>query len=349
MPIKVLVVDDSAVMRGLLSQLIDSQPDLEVVGAAHDALMAREKIKALNPDVLTLDVEMPRMDGLTFLEKLMRLRPMPVVMVSSRTKGHALVTLRALELGAVDFIAKPQGIAREDLQEFGETIAEKIRAAANAKLNLVRASSTSQAPLPALRLHSNTKQEKLIVIGASTGGTDAIKEVLIRMPEDAPGTLIVQHMPETFTRMFADRLNDMCRVEVKEAVDGERVLLGHAYIAPGHSHMQVARSHSSYIVRLNQQPPVNRHRPSVDVLFRSAAASAGRHAIGIVLTGMGADGAEGIRALKQAGAYNLAQNQASCIVYGMPKAAIETDCIDKVASLKDITSHVVNYLDSTSQ
>ncbi len=299
MPIRVLVVDDSAVMRGMLTEVINQQPGLRVIGAAGDAFEAREKIKALKPDVLTLDVTMPRMDGLTFLEKLMRLRPMPVIMVSSLTHEHAQVTLRALELGAVDFIAKPLGAA--GLEGFSEEIAEKIRAAATARLAIPQAGAgTLRYPAAAsLGPRGEASHDKLIVIGASTGGVDAIKDVLIRMPPDAPGILIVQHMPEMFTRMFADRLNTLCKIGVKEAEHGEPVLAGNAYVAPGDSHMEVVRS-GGYVIRLNRSPPVNRHRPAVDVLFRSAAACAGPNAIGVLMTGMGADGAEGhARALEK--------------------------------------------------
>jgi len=340
MPIRVLVVDDSAVMRGMLTEVINQQPDMKVVGVASDPYVAREKIKILNPDVLTLDVEMPRMDGLTFLERLMRLRPMPVIMVSSLTQQHAGVTLQALELGAVDFIAKPVGSA--GLEGFGEEIAEKIRAAAVARIPLAQsgAGALRYPAAASLGPRAHASHDKLIVIGASTGGVDAIKDVLIRMPPDAPGILIVQHMPEMFTRMFADRLNTLCKIGVKEAEDGEPVRAGNAYVAPGDSHMEVARS-GGYVIRLNRLPPVNRHRPAVDVLFRSAAACAGPNAIGVLMTGMGADGAEGMRELKKAGAYNLAQDEASCVVFGMPKAAIETGCVDKVSSAATMTMQIL--------
>lgn len=343
MPIRVMVVDDSAVMRGMLSEIINLHDDLEVVGVASDPLEARDGIKALHPDVLTLDVDMPRMDGLTFLERLMRLRPMPVVMVSSQTREHAEVTLRALELGAVDFIAKPAGGGQAGLAAFAEAIAEKIRAAAGARIGLAPGGGASRPAVPPVGLRREA-QDRLVVIGASTGGTDAVKEVLVRMPENTPPILVVQHMPEVFTGMFANRMNEVCRIRVKEAEHGEPARPGHAYVAPGHSHMLAERRAGGYFIRLKQTDPVNRHRPSVDVLFHSAAASAGAGAIGIILTGMGMDGADGIRALKGAGAYNLAQNEPSCVVFGMPKAAIATGCIDKVAAPGDISRHLLEFL-----
>lgn len=353
--IKVLVVDDSALIRSLMKEIINSQPDMEMVGSAPDPLVAREMIKQLNPDVLTLDVEMPRMDGLNFLEKLMRLRPMPVVMVSSLTESGSDITFRALELGAVDFLTKPKMDISNGMQQYTDEIADKIRAAAKARIRKAAAASTAPSPvaprlsadavLPSLS-NTITSTEKLIILGASTGGTEAIKEFLTRLPPDCPGILIAQHMPEAFTLSFANRLDSLCRISVKEAQNGDRVLPGHAYIAPGHSHLLLKRSGANYICELNQGPPVNRHRPSVDVLFRSAANCAGANAIGVILTGMGKDGAAGMLEMKQAGAYNFAQDEATCVVFGMPKEAINMGGVDEVAPLPEMASRVMKHLAS---
>jgi two-component system chemotaxis response regulator CheB len=343
--IRVLVVDDSALVRSLLTQIINEQPDMEVVGAAPDPLVAREMIKQKNPDVLTLDVEMPRMDGLDFLERLMRLRPMPVVMVSTLTERGSEVTLRALELGAIDYVSKPKVGISSGLQEYADEIAEKIRTARVARVRRALPSPapvlTADAVLAPVRSRI-ASTEKVIIVGASTGGTEAIKAFLAQMPPDCPGILIAQHMPEAFTRPFAERLNGLCRISVAEAVHGERVLPGHAYVAPGHSHLLLARSGANYVVELSQAPPVNRHRPSVDVLFRSAANCAGRNAIGVILTGMGKDGAAGMLEMKQAGATNFAQDEASCIVFGMPKEAIALGGVDEIVSLNDMAKRVLH-------
>ncbi|MDK9716791.1 MAG: chemotaxis response regulator protein-glutamate methylesterase [Trichlorobacter sp.] len=349
MPCKVLIIDDSALIRNLLSTLIDAQPDMTVVGTAADPYIARERIKALNPDVLTLDVEMPRMDGLSFLEKLMRLRPMPVVMVSSLTERSSETTLRALELGAVDYVSKPKIDIINGINESGQEIVEKIRAASGARLkSLVRKpvllqvekKLTADVVLPSIsnRLQST---EKVVIVGASTGGTEAIREVLVSMPADAPGILITQHMPAAFTSAFARRLDGLCRIAVKEAQDGERVLPGHAYIAPGDRHLLLDRSGANYITKLADGPPVCRHRPSVDVLFRSAANCAGKNAIGVILTGMGDDGATGMLEMKQAGACTLAQDEESCVVFGMPKEAIIRGGVDEVVTLSAIPERIV--------
>lgn len=350
MPIKVLIVDDSALIRKLLTEIINSKHDLTVVGAAPDPLLAREMIKSLQPDVITLDVEMPKMDGLDFLEKLMRLRPMPVIMVSSLTERGSDIALRALELGAVDFVTKPKMDISKGLQDYTEEIADKIRAAAKAKVRprpmlTVDQRLSADAVLPSIANHIATT-EKLIIIGASTGGTEALKDVLMRMPPDCPGILIAQHMPEAFTNAFARRLDGLSKISVKEAIHGERVLPGHAYIAPGHSHLLLKRSGANYVTELNQGPPVNRHRPSVDVLFRSAANYAGKNVIGVILTGMGKDGAAGMLEMKQAGAYNFAQDEASCVVFGMPKEAIATGGVDEIVPLKDMASRVLLHLQS---
>ncbi len=342
--IKVLIIDDSALIRSILKEVINSYPDMEAVGAASHPLMAREMIKALNPDVLTLDVEMPQMDGLTFLEKLMRLRPMPVLMISSLTERGSDAALRALELGAVDFLPKPKlGIA-EGIHGYADEIAEKIRIAFSARLALrvVAVRGVEQA-LPSLGNRIVTT-EKIIVVGASTGGTEAIREFLTRMPPDAPGILITQHMPEAFTKSFANRLDGLCKISVKEAEDNERVLPGHAYIAPGHSHLLLKRSGANYMTQLSQADPVNRHRPSVEVLFRSAAQHAGKNAIGVMLTGMGRDGATAMLEMRQAGAYNLAQDEATCVVYGMPREAVMVGAVDEIVPIQEMAQQVLGRL-----
>lgn len=345
--IRVVVVDDSALIRKVLGEIINAQPDMECAGRAPDPLAAREMIRALSPDVLTLDVEMPKMDGLDFLERLMRLRPMPVVMVSTLTERGSEVTLRALELGAVDFIAKPKLDIVTGMHDYAQDIAEKIRIAAGARLKRRSvAQSVDRVAEPVWPALANriASTEKLIIIGASTGGTEAIKEVLTRLPPDSPGVLITQHMPEGFTKSFADRLNTLCRIAVKEAEHGERVLPGHAYVAPGHSHLLVKRSGANYMVELSQAAPVNRHRPSVDVLFRSVAQYAGGNAIGVILTGMGKDGAVGMLEMRQAGAYTLAQDEASCVVFGMPREAIAGGGVEEVAPLHDMTRRILARL-----
>ncbi len=351
MAIKVLIVDDSALIRSLLTDIIDSQSDMEVVGTAPDPLVARERIKALNPDVLTLDVEMPRMDGLVFLEKLMRLRPMPVLMVSSLTEKSSFLTLRALELGAVDFVTKPKIDISRGMQEYAQEITEKIRTAAKARIRQpppnvhlsVERKNTADVVLPVThRTFSST--EKVIAIGASTGGTEALKTFLAAMPHDAPGILITQHMPEAFTRTFAQRLNNLCRLSVKEAEHGERVLPGHAYIAPGNRHILLARSGANYVIELSDGPPVSRHRPSVDVLFRSAANCAGKNAVGIIMTGMGDDGAAGMLEMREAGGYTFAQDEKSCVVFGMPKEAIARGGVDEVLPLCEMPRRLFGWL-----
>ncbi|HEY1149796.1 MAG TPA: chemotaxis response regulator protein-glutamate methylesterase [Pseudoduganella sp.] len=344
--IKVLIVDDSALIRSVMSEIIKSQPDMEVVGVAPDPLVARELIKQTNPDVLTLDVEMPKMDGLDFLERLMRLRPMPVVMVSSLTERGSEITLRALELGAVDFVTKPKISIQSGMREYAELISDKIRAASKARIRartLPQASAEGAAQLPQLR-NPLMSSEKLIIVGASTGGTEAIREFLMQMPSDCPGILIAQHMPEGFTRSFAKRLDSLCRISVREAEGNERVLPGHAYIAPGHSHLTLTRSGANYMTRLDQGEPVNRHRPSVDVLFRSAAQSAGKNAVGVILTGMGKDGAAGMLEMRNAGAYNFAQDEASCVVFGMPREAIAVGAAHEVGALQALPGMVLGHL-----
>jgi two-component system, chemotaxis family, protein-glutamate methylesterase/glutaminase len=352
MKIKVLVIDDSALIRSLLTEIINSQKDMEVVGAAPDPIVARDLIKQLNPDVLTLDVEMPKMDGLDFLEKLMRLRPMPVLMVSTLTERGSEITMRALELGAVDFVTKPKMSISTGMREYTGVITDKIRIAARAKITQsarpLSSGSSSQGASPSMLKNPLISSEKLIIIGASTGGTEAIKSFLMQMPSDCPGILIAQHMPAGFTKSFAARLDALCKVSVKEAQGGERILPGHVYIAPGDHHLLLGRSGANYVTQLSDAEPVSRHKPSVDVLFDSAAHSAGKNAIGVILTGMGKDGAAGMAKMKNAGAYNFAQNEESCVVYGMPKEAVAHGGVHEVAHLKDLPKMVLNYLMANS-
>jgi two-component system chemotaxis response regulator CheB len=367
---RVVVVDDSALVRGLLTEIINRQPDMECIGAAADPLVAREMIRNLNPDVITLDIEMPRMDGLDFLSRLMRLRPMPVVMVSTLTERGAEATMRALELGALDFVAKPKiGIA-DGLKQLAEDITDKIRTAsrahirrlapttvaapeatsvagrAAAALQVGAAARTRPAAAPIAPPLGRLSTEKIIFIGASTGGTEATKDVLIHLPADSPAVLITQHMPPGFTKSYAARLDGLCQIRVAEARDGERVLPGHAYIAPGGLHMAVERSGANYIARVTDGEPVNRHKPSVEVLFASAARVVGPNAIGIMLTGMGGDGAKAMRAMRDAGSFNIAQDESSCVVFGMPKEAIAHGAVDEVLPLARIAPKLIERLRS---
>jgi two-component system chemotaxis response regulator CheB len=353
---RVVVVDDSALVRSLLTEIINRQPDMECIGAASDPLVAREMIRNLNPDVITLDVEMPRMDGIDFLSKLMRLRPMPVVMVSTLTERGADVTLRALELGAIDFVAKPKIGVADGLRLLAEDITDKVRIASKAHIRKLHvpasapADGTAAPVRPAAPMASlgRLSTEKIIFIGASTGGTEATKEVLVNLPPDCPAVMITQHMPPGFTRSYAARLDGLCRIRVKEAQDGERVLPGHAYIAPGGLHLSVERSGANYIARVQDGEPVNRHKPSVEVLFKSAARVVGPNALGIMLTGMGADGAKAMRELRDAGSYNLVQDEASCVVFGMPREAINAGAAHEVLPLAQIAPHLIERLRSTS-
>ena len=347
--IRVIVVDDSALVRSLLAQIINRQSDMECIGTANDPLIAREMIRELNPDVITLAVEMPRMDGIDFLGRLMRLRPMPVLMISTLTERGAEVTLKALELGAVDFVAKPRVGLSSGLSELAGQIVDKIRVAAAAHVRRLQrepatAATTAQVSSPSSGLLGRLSTEKLIFIGASTGGTEAIKEVLVHMPADSPAIVITQHMPPGFTTSFAARLNGLCQITVKEAINGERILPGHAYIAPGGTQFHISRSGANYVAVVDDSPPVNRHKPSVEVLFKSAAAVAGRNAFGIMLTGMGNDGAAAMREMKDAGAYNYVQDEASCIVFGMPREAIAHGAADEVLPLTQIAPALVAKL-----
>jgi len=351
--IRVVVVDDSALVRGLLGEIINRQADMQCVGAAADPLAARELIRSVNPDVITLDVEMPRMDGIDFLSRLMRLRPMPVVMVSTLTERGAEVTLRALELGAVDFVAKPRIGVAEGLQRLADDITDKIRVAARARVRRLASgtpqeNTTNAAVAPRLAPMGSLSTEKLVFIGASTGGTEATKAVLMELPADSPAILITQHMPAGFTTSYAKRLDSLCQIRVKEAVDGERLLPGHAYLAPGGLHLSVDRSGANYVARVRDGDPVNRHKPSVEVLFESAARTVGPNALAVMLTGMGADGAQAMRAMRDAGSYNICQDEASCVVFGMPREAIMRGAAHEVLPLGRIATALVARLKSTA-
>lgn len=341
--IRVVVVDDSALVRSLLTEIINRQPDMQCVGAASDPLVAREMIRELDPDVITLDVEMPRMDGLEFLSRLMRLRPMPVVMVSTLTEQGADITLRALELGAVDYVAKPRIGITSGLNELAQDIVDKIRVASTAQVRRLApaaapagAAAAAGTPVPPPPLPRLATTEKIICIGASTGGTEAIREVLVPMPADAPAIVITQHMPPGFTSSFAARLDSLCRISVAEARHGGRILPGHAYIAPGGRQFRIDRSGSNYVAVVEDTEPVNRHKPSVEVLFKSAARVLGPNAIGVMLTGMGADGAQAMREMKDAGSYNYVQDEASCVVFGMPRMAIQAGAAHEILPLRQI-------------
>ena len=351
MAIKVLVVDDSALVRKLLSEMLRKAPDIEVVGTAADPYAARERIKQLNPDVVTLDVEMPRMDGITFLENLMRLRPMPVVMVSSLTQHGAEVTLRALELGAVDFVAKPKIDIVGSLASYADELIAKVKVAAAARVNprlaagkvrQVDPRQSADAVLPAVRHRAVLRTtERIIAVGASTGGTEAIRELLAGLPPDAPAMVISQHIPAAFSKPFAERMNRCSAMAVCQAQDGQYILPGHVYIAPGDQHLLVERDGARYLCRLSDGPHVNRHRPSVDVMFRSVAQNVGPNAIGVLLTGMGDDGAKGLKEMLEAGAHTIAQDEASSVVWGMPGAAAKLGAAEQVISLQHIAEQVL--------
>ncbi|MEN0039460.1 MAG: chemotaxis response regulator protein-glutamate methylesterase [Cellvibrio sp.] len=335
MAIKVLVVDDSALVRSLLAEIIRATPDMTLVGAAPDAYVARDMVNEFTPDVITLDIEMPRMDGLAFLEKLMRARPTPVIMISTLTEAGADATLRALELGAVDFVPKPKLGISSGIREYAELIVEKIRAAAGVR---VRAIAKRDKPdvAPGQKIATSGRlqsTEKIIAIGASTGGTEAIKELLMQLPAAVPGIVMTQHMPPGFTRTFAERLNKTTRLHVVEAKGGERILPGHAFLAPGGHHMIVVRSGADYVVKLSDAEPVHRHRPAVDVMMESVALAGGKNVLGVLLTGMGKDGAKGMLDIRNQGGYTFAQDEASCVVYGMPKEAVAVGGVDQTVTL----------------
>lgn len=347
-PIRVLIVDDSALIRRLLSEILGSAPGIEIAGTASDPYSAREKIKTLNPDVLTLDVEMPRMDGITFLRNLMRLRPMPVVMVSSLTDCGAEVTLQALEMGAVDFVAKPKLDIANTLKDYAEELIEKVRVAARVSVHALERvpdpgpSYGSDVVLPKSTPLLFETTEKILAIGASTGGTEAIKEVLLRLPPDCPGVVIAQHIPPGFSAAFADRMDRQTGLSVKEAANGDQVIPGHVFIAPGDRHLVLTRDGARYVCRLRDGEPVNRHRPSVDVLFRSVLQSAGKNATAALLTGMGADGVSGMLELHRAGVHTIAQDEATSVVWGMPGEAVNRGAASAVLPLKDIAAAMLN-------
>lgn len=355
MAIKLLIVDDSALVRKLLSEMLGKDRDIEIVGTANDPYAARERIKQLNPDVITLDVEMPRMDGITFLENLMRLRPMPVVMVSSLTQRGADVTLRALELGAVDFVTKPKVDVAGSLASYADELIAKVKMAAGARVS----ARPARKPPVASALHTGARHgadaalpassarrvlrttDRIIAIGASTGGTEAIREVLESLPPDAPAVVISQHIPAAFSKAFADRMNRCSAMAVCEASDGQYILPGHVYIAPGDQHLLVERDGARYRCRLSNAPPVNRHRPSVDVMFRSVARNVGPNAVGVILTGMGDDGARGLKDMLAAGAPTIAQDEATSVVWGMPGAAVRLGAAQHVLPLHRVASEVL--------
>jgi two-component system chemotaxis response regulator CheB len=342
--IRVLVVDDSAVMRAFLSRVVGSQPDMELLGASPDPLLAIDRIRRNPPDVITLDVEMPRMNGLDFLRNLMAVRPLPVIMISSLTREGAETTMRALELGAVDFFPKPANF--DGLEATAQEIAEKIRAAAGARI-VRRRPVTASAPAPkktalppATQPAAPAGGQRVIGIGASTGGVEALRDVLTALPPHMPPILIAQHMPPGFTETFARRLDTLCRMHVKQAEDNEVVRTGVAYIAPGGRHLVLARRGAGYHLRVTDDPPVNRHRPSVDTLLRSVARAAGHQAIGVMLTGMGGDGAEAMLEMSQSGAFTIAQDEASCVVFGMPRQAIAAGGVREVLPLSEIAGRL---------
>ncbi|MDD5723001.1 MAG: chemotaxis response regulator protein-glutamate methylesterase [Syntrophales bacterium] len=340
--IRVLVVDDSAIVRKVFSEELSKFSDIEIIGTAPDPFIARDKIVNLKPDVITLDIEMPKMDGLTFLKKLMKYYPLPVVIVSSLTPRGGKMTLEALDLGAVDVIGKPSG--SYSVGNMSEQLAHKIRAASKVevtKRNGGQDSGTAR-PEPVKALSQTTN--KVIAIGASTGGTEALKNVLISMPVNAPGILVVQHMPAQFTKSFADRLDELCQIKVKEAEDNDLVTQGSALIAPGNFHMILRRSGARYYVEIKDGPMVHHQRPAVDVLFKSTARYAGANAIGVILTGMGSDGAEGLLHMKKAGAQTIGQDEKTCVVYGMPKEAVKLGAVDKEVPLNRIANEIIRIV-----
>ena len=338
MSVRVLVVDDSAVVRKIFTAELDRDPDIEVVGAAPDPYVARDRIVELEPDVITLDVEMPRMDGLTFLKKLMHFRPMPVIIVSSLTQAGGEMALEALACGAVDVMCKPQ--SAYSVENLSVELCDKIKAAAHVDVSRLKTNGKPKTVIQALKRTTN----KVVAIGASTGGTEALRVVLEQFPPDAPDTLVVQHMPENFTRSFAERLNSLCRIEVKEAEHGDLVSPGRVLIAPGNRHLMLRRSGAQYIANVKDGPLVCRHRPSVEVLLNSVAQHAGANAVGVILTGMGKDGATGLLKMKSAGAITFAQDEASCVVFGMPKEAIKCGGADHIVSLSKMSEQVLQHV-----
>jgi two-component system chemotaxis response regulator CheB len=348
--VRVLIIDDSAYARQIITEILRADAGIEVVGCASDAHVAREMIRRLNPDVLTLDVEMPRMDGLTFLRNLMRLRPMPVVMVSSLTAHGAEVTLEALAVGAVDFLPKPHMDLGSTLRDYAAELVAKVKTAARAGVRPLPADSRARGTAPSAgakpaRTHAPVSTTDVVLaIGASAGGTEAIREVLAELPADAPGMVITQHIPKAFSAAFARRLNDSCALRVQEAADGQQILPGHAYVAPGDSHLRVERSGARYVCRLNGSEPVNRHRPSVDVLFESVAQAAGARSIGVLLTGMGRDGAQGLLQMREGGSQTIAQDEASSVVWGMPGEAVALGAAQLVLPLSAIAARLMSLV-----
>lgn len=340
-PIRVLIVDDSALIRSMFTEILDSEPDIEVVDTAGDPYIAREKIKLLNPDVLTLDIEMPKMDGLAFLEKIMTLRPMPVIMVSTLTQKGADSTIRALEIGAFDTVAKPTDVqTRHRLAALKDELVAKVRAAASANITH-RSGGMQQKGALSFTPPAQSKRQ-LIAIGSSTGGVEAVRDILLALPENAPPVVIAQHMPPSFTASLAARLDKMCRIRVREARNHDRPQPGNAYIAPGGIHMKVMKLGAEYVCKLEDGPLVSGHKPSVDVLFDSVAQAAGSHGVGIILTGMGRDGANGLKHMRDKGAYTIGQNAATCVVYGMPAAAKENGAVCDEAPLQDIACRALH-------
>ncbi len=350
--IRVLVIDDSALVRQMMSQILSDDPDIEVVGVAHDPYMARDKIKQLEPDVLTLDVEMPRMDGITFLRNIMRLHPIPTIMVSSLTTKGADVTLQALETGAIDYIAKPALDVARGLQDFSDEILSKVKIAASVSKETLKRKAESMHATQKLSadaiLAKNTRAklfkttDQVIAIGASTGGTEAIREVLSSLPHNAPGIVISQHIPQSFSAPFAKRMNASSAMTVCEASDGQQILRGHVYIAPGNAHLLVERNGARYVCRLNHGPAVNRHCPSVDVMFRSVAQNVGTNAIAVILTGMGDDGAEGMKELHDIGVHTIVQDEKTSIVWGMPGSAVKLDAVSSILPLDKIVGKIAS-------
>ncbi len=340
MAIRVLIVDDSATARAVLRDILESDSSIEVVGTASDAYVARDKIVELRPDVICLDVEMPRMDGITFLKKLMHYMPLPVIMVSSLTQSGAKTTLEALEAGAVDFVPKPHSHIYDGKDEMKDELISKIKVASKVKVFKKELNNQIQANTTSLAQTTN----KILAIGASTGGTEALKDVLIGLPRNAPGTIIVQHMPANFTAPFAQRLNSLCAMEVREAKNGDSITPGVVLVAPGDYHMVVRRSGARYYVEIGSGEKVSGHRPSVDVLFNSVAKIAGSNAIGVILTGMGSDGAKGLLAMKNAGARTIGQDEASCVVYGMPKVAHEIGAVEKQMPLNRVAEGILSLI-----
>lgn len=342
-PVSVLIVDDSTLIRQMFSEILSEDPDIRVVGTASDPYEAREKIKQLNPDVLTLDIEMPKMDGLSFLEKIMTLRPMPVIMCSTLTQKGADATIRALEIGAFDYISKPvSNQNRDTIGALREALITKVKTAATANTSM-RATRVQPAQNTVPFHPAGGKSHHIIAIGASTGGVEALRDVFLQLPANSPPIVVTQHMPETFTKSFAARLNTLSQIEVAEATHLAKLAQGKAYIAPGGIHMKVAKFGADFICKLEDGAPVSSHKPSVDVLFHSVAETVGNKAVGVILTGMGKDGAVGMKAMRDNGAYTIGQNQATCVVYGMPQVAAKTGAVQTELALNDIPAAILKY------